>query len=83
MSYHKREIPRGVFGEYSKVVEEFQEVDDSVCQGNPIMTMVELSDLIGAIEGYAAKYNFTLNDLIEMKNATHRAFISGTRTPRT
>ncbi len=47
------------------------------------MLLVELADLIGAIEGYCTKHNITLDDLITMKEATKRAFSDGTRTPRT
>lgn len=44
------------------------------------MVLQELSDMLGAIEAYVAKYNITLIDLIIMKDATKRAFESGHRT---
>lgn len=47
------------------------------------MLLVELADLIGAIEGYCTKHNITLDDLITMKEATKRAFSDGTRGTRT
>lgn len=77
--YHMTEIPRGVFGEPSKIAEEFHEFEDAIAQDNPVMAIQELSDLIGAIQGYVAKYNLTLNDLIKMTDATKRAFESGHR----
>lgn len=82
MGYHIKAIPKGKFGEFSKIEEEFLEAKDSIDQGNPIMVMMELSDLIGAIEAYAKKHNMTLNDLLKMKDATQRAFEDGTRQPR-
>lgn len=82
MGYHLAEIPRGKHGEFSKIREEFLEAEDAFTQNNKIMTLVELSDLIGAIEGFCKNQNITLEDLITMKNATQRAFEDGTRTPR-
>jgi hypothetical protein len=83
MGYHKTEIPRGEFGEFSKIREEFLESEDALDQDNKVMLLVELADLIGAIEGYCeSKYNITLQDLLTMKEATKRAFNDGTRSPR-
>ncbi len=81
--YHLRDIPRGEFGEVSKIREEFEEFLESLEQNNPIMALVELSDMIGAIEGYAEKHhNIKLDDIIALKTATHRAFKSGSRIPK-
>lgn len=82
MGYHNKEIPRGKFGEFSKIREEFIEAEDAFEQGNKVMLLVELSDLIGAIEGYCSNHNITLNDLLKMKDATKKAFNDGTREPR-
>jgi len=83
MGYHKTEIPRGEFGEFSKIREEFLESEDALDQDNKVMLLVELADLIGAIEGYCeSKHNITLDDLLTMKEATKRAFTDGTRSPR-
>lgn len=83
MGYHKREIERGIFGEFSKIKEEFLEAEDALEQNNPIMLLVELSDLLGAIEGYCLKnHNISLQELINMKEATKRAFDDGTRSSR-
>jgi len=80
MGYHNRQIEKGVLGEFSKIKEEFEELSDANEQKNPILELCELSDLVGAIEEYTTKkYNITLNDLINMKNATIRAFKDGTR----
>lgn len=83
MGYHINEIERGTFGEFSKIKEEFLEAEDALQQENKVMALVEMADLIGAIEGYCLKnHNITLNDLIKMKEATTRAFTDGTRKPR-
>ncbi len=78
--YHLTKIPKGKFGRFSKVEEEFLECKDAINQENRIMTLCELSDLVGAIEAFALKeFNISLDDIIKMKNATKRAFVSGTR----
>lgn len=79
MSYHLVDIPRGAFGEFSKIEEEFLEAKDALAQENPVMLLQELSDMLGAVEAYTMKYNITLLDLIIMKDATKRAFESGHR----
>jgi NTP pyrophosphatase (non-canonical NTP hydrolase) len=80
MSYHLTEIPKGTYGEFSKINEEFLEAADALNQDNPLMVLQELSDMLGAVEAYVAKYNITLIDLIVMKDATKRAFESGHRS---
>lgn len=82
MTYHLKEIKKGRYGESSKILEEVMELIDSEEQQCKIMALNELSDLIGAIDGYL-KQNYpylTLYDLIKMSDITHRAFLSGTRT---
>lgn len=81
MGYHKNKIPKGVLGEFSKIKEEFLEAEDAIEQENNIMLLVELSDLIGAIESYCENnHNITLGDLLIMSKATKNAFNDGTRT---
>jgi phosphoribosyl-ATP pyrophosphohydrolase len=83
MGYHVRDIPRGTYGALSKITEEYEELLDALEQDNSIMALVEMADLIGAIEGYALKHhNITLAELVTMKDATKRAFEDGTRTSR-
>lgn len=79
MSYHLKNIEKGILGDFSKIKEEFLEAEDSLEQNNVLMCLMELSDLIGAIEAYTLKYNITIIDLINMKDATKRAFNSGRR----
>lgn len=82
MGYHNVEIPRGEFGEFSKIEEEFLELKDAVEQGNPVMALTEMSDLLGAISAYAAKWNISVGELLTMTNATARAFQDGSRTSK-
>lgn len=81
--YHVNPIQKGVLGEFSKIEEEFFEAQDAELQQNKLMLLLELSDLLGAIEAYAERHNLTLDDLIVMKDATKRAFRSGRRASST
>lgn len=78
--YHLKNIEKGTLGTPSKIQEEYDEFIDAVEQDNVVMEMCELSDLLGAIEAYIENYNLTLEDLIKMKDATKRAFLSGRRS---
>lgn len=79
--YHKKVIPKGEVGELSKIYEELLEAYEAQNQGVSIMTLVELSDLVGAVERFLEKHypGFTLADLTAMSNVTKRAFNSGRR----
>lgn len=74
-NYHLSKIPHGELGQFSKITEEYFECLDSLEQESKIMLLVELSDLIGAIELYLEKNfsGFSLQDLIIMSNITKRA----------
>jgi hypothetical protein len=63
--YHLREIPKGVFGEASKVLEEAAEFGEALEQGSHLMALIELSDMRGAIDGYLQSNHagLTINDL--------------------
>lgn len=80
--YHLTDIKRGELGLSSKIVEELNEFLDSEKQGVKIMALLELSDMIGAIEAWL-KINFhdsvTIMDLWQMSNVTQRAFKNGHR----
>lgn len=81
MGYHVTEIPKGTVGETSKIDEELAEFHDALLQDNQIMAVLELSDLLGAIEAWLEKHHpsISLKDLITMKAATRRAFQDGSR----
>lgn len=75
MSYHKNEIPKGVVGQFSKIQEEYLELEDAYQQGDKILQLCELSDLIGAINLYTkTEFNMSLSDLISFSNKTMDAF---------
>lgn len=79
MSYHNKIINKGILGQFSKIEEEFEELKDGYEQNHRILQICELCDLIGAVEAYAARWNLTLDDLIQMKNSTRKAFQTGSR----
>lgn len=78
--YHVREIPKGVLGEFSKIVEEYTELLDAHEQNSNVLEICELTDLIGAIRYYAGnKFNLSLDDLIKFSIQTENAFKNGKR----
>ncbi len=80
MGYHKTKIQKGKLGHASKILEEFKEFIDAYNQGNPVMELIELSDLLGAIEAYTLNhYDIELIDLWKMMEATKSAFKDGER----
>lgn len=80
MAYHVREIPTGVYGDFSKIQEEYTELVDAIEQGSRILELVELSDLYGAIEGYIEKhFDMTMDDIRHMAEITRSSFQDGTR----
>lgn len=79
MAYHKNKITKGVLGEFSKIQEEFEELNDAFEQDDKILMFCELSDLLGAIEFYIKKYNLTIHDLKNFSDKTKSSFIEGTR----
>lgn len=66
MQFHKREIPKGKYGEISKIKEEVEEALDSQEQNLRLMTLLELSDIIGAVDGVLNKHfpGFTVEELL-------------------
>ena len=79
--YHTHAIPKGEVGEISKIVEEALEAVDADAQGVAVMVLVELSDLLGAVEQYLLRHHptITLDDLRSFSSITQRAFTSGRR----
>lgn len=80
--YHLMAIEKGELGELSKIQEELHEALDAQTQNAKIMVLVELSDMVGALEAYLAKHHpgTTLEDLQQMAAITQRAFASGRRS---
>lgn len=80
MGYHLREIEKGVIGNFSKIKEEFEELEDAFLQEDKILILCELTDLIGAIESYTKNnFNIELKDLINFSNKTKESFKEGKR----
>lgn len=81
VGYHKRKIEKREFGTAGKIMEEVEEFLDAKEQGIRLMELQELSDILGAVEGYLEKNHegYTLDDLLKMAKVTRRAFESGRR----
>jgi hypothetical protein len=80
--YHLEPITKGTIGEISKIEEELAELKDAVKQKSKVMALVELSDLVGAVQLYLGKHHpdTSLDDLLVMSAITARAFKNGVRT---
>ncbi len=80
--YHITHIQKGVLGEVSKIREEVEELIDAEAQGARVMAIIELSDLLGAVEAYLEKQKLgvTMDDLMKMAHITKRAFKNGHRS---
>lgn len=75
MGYHKKEIRKGILGEFSKIQEEFEELTDAVEQKDKVLQICELTDLIGAIEIFSEmKFGLSLDDLKKFSDKTKSAF---------
>ena len=74
MGYHKNQITKGIIGEFSKIKEEFEELEDAYQQGDKVLQICELTDLLGAIEAYISKFNLTVDDLKDFSDKTRSAF---------
>lgn len=77
--YHLRHIPKGILGQPSKIREELEELEDASIQGNRILQLVELSDIVGAVKHFAGTVGTTLEECVAMADATERAFTAGER----
>lgn len=66
MSFHKKEIAKGVLGESSKILEEVLEMIDAEEQGINSMALFEASDVVGALILWLEKHHpsFTINDVV-------------------
>ena len=79
MGYHKKVIAKGVLGEFSKIREEMDELEDAYMQGDIVLQICEMTDLIGAIESYIKNYNLSIEDLKKFSDKTKSAFIENKR----
>ena len=54
--FHKRPIlTKGVVGDLSKVREELEEIEEALEQGDDMLVLVEVVDLLGAIHAFLLK----------------------------
>jgi hypothetical protein len=79
--YHVKRIEKGTLGDFSKILEEVEELSDALDQGSNIMALLELSDIYGSIQAYLEKNHpsVSMEDLRIMSEITRRAFESGER----
>lgn len=79
--YHNNTIFKGKLGYLSKIKEELEELEDAINQKNKILTLIELSDLYGSIEGFLQNNypNITMIDIANMTNLTKRSVINKKR----
>jgi hypothetical protein len=83
MGYHSRKIDKGVLGEFSKIREEFEELQDAVEGDVRVLVLCELSDLVGAINAFIEeefKGTISFADIIDFAYRTKQAFEEGERT---
>ena len=82
MGYHKREIRKGFVGESSKIKEELDELLDAESDDDQVMALIELSDMVGAIQLYLEKHHptITVEHLTKLARKTISAFREGKRT---
>lgn len=62
--FHQVAIEKGEYGKLSKIKEELDEAIDAQNQGNDLMLLIELSDIVGAVEGVSKQYGFTIEQLL-------------------
>jgi phosphoribosyl-ATP pyrophosphohydrolase len=75
-SFHKTAIKKGEYGELSKIREELDEAYDAQDQGDKVMLLIELSDIIGAIEGVSKKYyGMNVEDLLKFSRTRSEVII--------
>lgn len=80
MAYHKKNIEKGVYGDFSKITEEYEELKDAIDQDCKILILNEISDLLGSIKGFVEKNtNYNLTDFIQMMELTESSFKEGKR----
>lgn len=72
MGFHKKEIKRGIYGDLSKIKEELEEAYDALEQNQELMLLIELADIIGAVEGVSKKYGFSLEQLTKFARLRSR-----------
>jgi len=69
--FHKRAIScKGTLGDLSKIREELEEVEEALEQGDKMLVLVEIVDLLGAIHLFLLKEYGPIMGLPQMVNFT-------------
>lgn len=63
--FHLKPIKKGKYGQLSKIKEELDEAYDAAKQGQNLMLLIELADIVGACGGVAETLGMSLDDLIK------------------
>jgi hypothetical protein len=81
---HKRPIPKGKTGQFSKLIEEFEEARDAYEQNLPIMMLWEFCDLLGAMERFLQQNypGVNIEYILNQARHTNRLFADGLREDR-
>ena len=81
--YHLRDIPKGVVGEASKVIEEAFELLDAEEQGSGVMALWEMGDVLLALQTLReTKYpSMPWSEVEKTAEITRRVFENGVRGP--
>ncbi len=81
MGYHTRNFEKGIYGDFSKVQEEWEELLDARFQNARVLELCEIADLYGAIAGYVeSNFGMTMGDIAQMAEMTRSAFVEGGRS---
>ncbi len=80
MGYHSVNVPKGTYGEFDKILEEFIELKDAWDSKDKILMICECSDLYGALEGFVENhFGLNMEDLKKFSDKTKSAFKEGKR----
>jgi hypothetical protein len=74
--YHTQFIPKGEYGEFSKVEEEFEELKDAwLNRESSVLSVCELSDLYGAMEAFAEiTLHMPMSEVIKFSELTKEVY---------
>lgn len=80
-SSHVNPIPKGVTGDFSKLIEEFEEAKDAHTQGLPLMELWEWGDFFAAFICYLRKHypSIQIEDVLAQAKHTDSLFARGLR----
>ena len=76
--YHTKRIDKGVYGDFSKVKEEFEELEDAWNNRKSVaLTICELADLYGSMKAFAEKtLNIPMEEIVKFSELTDEVYLS-------